>query len=163
MRKIPDEEIPAVGLTALKPPKAGIAAFCLLSGALFAAGLSVAEKKAVRREMIEMDIAARNLTSIVATGDKKMLEDSLERLIVWQIKDHPEHGKNFRSALGRWENQGALKFGKQIQTEANAMRSYVQAHGKFSAGDWARIETGLTKILAACRGCHDITRKEDKP
>lgn len=42
---------------------------------LFAAPLSVTEKKAVRREMIEMDIAVRNLTTIIATGDRKMLDD----------------------------------------------------------------------------------------
>ncbi len=130
---------------------------------LFAAGLSVAEKKAVRREMIEMDIAARNLTSIIATSEKKMLEDSLERLITWQIKDHPEHGKNFRSALSRWESKGALKYGKQVQTEANAMRSYAASRGKFTAADWTRIANGLNKILTACQGCHDLTRKENTP
>lgn len=140
-----------------------VAAILASPALLFAASLGVAEKKAVRREMIEMDIAVRNLTSIIATSEKKMVEDSLERLVVWQIKDHPEHGKNFRSVLGKWEAKGALKFGKQIQAEANAMRSYTQGRGKFAAADWARISTGLNKILGACQGCHDITRKDETP
>lgn len=130
---------------------------------IFAGALSVAEKKAVRREMIEMDVAVRNLTSIIATSEKKMLEDSLERLITWQIKDHPEHGKNFRSALARWETKGALKFGKQVQAEANALRSYTAGRGKFTPADWTRIHSGLSKILTACQGCHNITRKEENP
>ena len=143
--------------------RALVLAVFLPSALIFAAGLSVAEKKAVRREMIEMDIAVRNLTSIIATSEKKMLEDSLERLIVWQIKDHPEHGKNFRTALTRWESKGALKFGKQIQSEANALRNYTAGRGKFTAADWARMQNGLMKILGACQGCHDITRKDEHP
>jgi hypothetical protein len=143
--------------------RGSLAALLFAAPAVLYAALSVAEKKAVRREMIEMDIAVRNLTSTIATSEKKMLEDSLERLITWQIKDHPEHGKNFRSALGRWETKGALKFGKQIQAEANAMRNYTAGRGKFNSSDWARIGSGLNKILGACQGCHDITRKDEKP
>jgi hypothetical protein len=151
-----------VGLTLKARYFIGLAAALLaLTGAAFAAGLTSAEKKAVRREMIEMDVAVRNLTSIIATSDKKMLEDSLERLVVWQIKDHPEHGKGFRSALGKWETKGALKFGKQVQSEANALRSYTQGRGKFQPGDWARVESGFIKILKACQGCHELTRKDN--
>jgi cytochrome c553 len=161
VREAPDEKIPPLGLTPMRPQT--LLLTLLAPTLLFAVGLSVAEKKAVRREMIEMDIAVRNLTSIIATSEKKMLEDSLERLITWQIKDHPEHGKNFRSVLGRWEGKGALKYGKQIQTEANAMRSYTAGRSKFTTDDWTRINNGLTKILTACQGCHDLTRKDNNP
>lgn len=130
---------------------------------VMAGTLSIAEKKAVRREMIEMDIAVRNLTSIIATGDKKMISDSLDRLVQWQVKDHPEHGKTFASVLGRWEKQGVLKFGKQVQTEANTLRNFVAGQGgtTLSEAGWAKVSAGFTKILAACQGCHTVTLKEN--
>lgn len=112
--------------------------------------------------MIELDVALRNLTSIAATGDKKMLEDTLERLVAWQIKDHPEHGKAFKEVLANWEKNGAIKFGRSIHGEANAMRNYAAGRSKFSAPDWARIEQGTLKILTACRGCHEMAMKESK-
>lgn len=133
---------------------------------IMAAGtLTVAEKKAVRREMIEMDIAVRNLTSIIATGAKNgMIADSLDRLVLWRVKDHPEHGKNFASALGRWEKQGVLKFGKLLQQEASSLRNYVNAQGTtLSDAGWARVSSGLTRILSACQGCHAVTLKENQP
>lgn len=127
---------------------------------VFAAPLTVQEKKAVRREMIESDIALRNLASIIATSDRKMLDDTLTRLVTYQIKDHPELGKTFRTVVQRWEASGAAKFGTQIQREASAMRDYTNARAKFNADDWARISQGMIKIMASCRGCHDITRKD---
>lgn len=128
---------------------------------LCAASLSIAEKKAVRREMIELDIAVRNFASIIATADKKMLEDTLDRLVNWQIKDHPEHGKVFREVLTKWENSGVLKFGQKVHVEASAIKSYAQGRGKFSDADWARIDQGFLKILHACQGCHEMTYKKE--
>ena len=137
-------------------------ALFLLGGTwLFAAPLSVTEKKAVRREMIEMDIAVRNLTTIVATGERKMLDDSLQRLVGWQMKDNPELGKTLRNVITRWDQSGAGKYATQVQREAQALRSYVGGRGKFSAQDWARMTQGLGKILSSCQGCHEMTRKEN--
>ncbi len=137
-------------------------ALLLLSGTwLMAAPLTVPEKKAVRREMIEMDIAVRNLTTIIATGDRKMLDDSLQRLVGWQMKDNPELGKTLRSLIARWDQSGAGKYATQLQREAQALRAYTGGRGKFAAQDWARITQGLSKILTSCQGCHEITRKEN--
>ncbi|MFO1472317.1 MAG: hypothetical protein U1F27_14935 [Turneriella sp.] len=139
----------------------------LLTAALFcgtwlvAAPLTVTEKKAVRREMIEMDIAVRNLTTIVATGDRKMLDDSLQRLVGWQMKDNPELGKTLRNVIARWDQSGAGKFATQVQREAQAMRAYAGGRGKFNTQDWSRTTQGLGKILTSCQGCHEMTRKEN--
>lgn len=132
----------------------------LLPVALFAAGFSIPEKKAIRREMIEMDIAVRNLATIIATGDKKMLDDSLQRIVQWQMKDHPDLGKAFQSALAKWEKNGAIKYGRQVQKEASQLRGYVNARGKFSLDDWSHIQTSFAKILNSCRGCHEMSKKE---
>ena len=128
---------------------------------LIAAPLTVSEKKAVRREMIEMDIAVRNLTTIIATGDRKMLDDSLQRLVGWQMKDNPDLGKALRGVIARWDQSGAGRFATQVQREAQAMRSYVGGHGKFNPQDWNRMAQGLGKILNSCQGCHEMTRKEN--
>lgn len=137
-------------------------AVVLLCGTwLVAAPLSVTEKKAVRREMIEMDIAVRNLTTIIATGDRKMLDDSLQRLVGWQMKDNPELGKTLRSMIARWDQSGAGKYATQVQREAQTLRAYVGARGKFTAQDWTRMTQGLNKILTSCQGCHEMTRKEN--
>lgn len=131
------------------------------AGTLVAAPLTNGEKKAVRREMIEMDIATRNLTTIIATGDRKMLDDSLQRLVNWQAKDHPEVGKALRTVIARWEASGAGKYASQVQREAAAMRSYAGARGKFNSNDWQRMTQGLSKILLGCQGCHETTRKDN--
>jgi len=133
------------------------------SAPLVAASLSTPEKKAVRREMIELDIAVRNMTSIIATGERKMLDDTLERLVTWQIKDHPEHGKVFREVLKKWESSGAIKFGHKVHTEANQLRGFVASHAKFGEAEWSRVQQSFQKILSACQGCHDMTYKKETP
>ncbi|HRP69140.1 MAG TPA: hypothetical protein PLY93_06380 [Turneriella sp.] len=134
--------------------------FFILTSCLLAAALSTSERKAVLREMIEMDVAARNLTSIIATSDKKMLDDTLQRLVSWQIQSHPEHGKPFAKALAKWKDAGALRYGNDLQKEARALRAYANARGKFSVKDWEHTKDSFTKILTACQGCHSITKKE---
>lgn len=138
------------------------AIFCLIPLSLLFAELSQPQKKAARREMIELDVAVRNLTSIAATGDKKMLEDTLDRLIAWQMKDHPEHGKSFKEVLASWEKNGAIRFARSIHSEAHALRGFASGRGKFNGADWTRIDQGIIKILAACRGCHELAMKESK-
>jgi len=138
-----------------------LAAVLLCGTWLVAAPLTVTEKKAVRREMIEMDIAVRNLTTIIATGERKMLDDSLQRLVGWQMKDNPELGKTLRNVITRWDQSGAGKYATQVQREAQALRSYVGGRGKFSAQDWTRMTQGLGKILGSCQGCHEVIRKEN--
>lgn len=135
-------------------------AIMLAGTCLLAAALTANEKKAVRREMIEMDIAVRNLTTIIATGDRKMLDDSLQRLVGWQMKDHPELGKALRNTIAKWEQSGAGKYATQVQREAQAMRGYA-GRGKFNGQDWSRMTQGLSKILTSCQGCHEMTRKDN--
>jgi hypothetical protein len=121
-----------------------------------------AQQIAVRREMIEMDIAVRNLTSAISIGDRKVLDDVLQRLTVWQMKDHPEYGKAFREVLGKWENKNVIKYGRQIQTEAQTLRGYLSSRGKLAEADWARASQALGKILAACQSCHNTLQKDKK-
>lgn len=129
---------------------------------LLAAPLSVTEKKAVRREMIESDVAIRNLTSIIAIGERKMLDDSLQRLVAWQVKDHPEMGKPLRAVIARWQDSAAGKYATQIQREASSLRNYANGRGKFNSQDWTHMSQGLGRILLSCQGCHEITRKEQQ-
>ncbi|AFM13830.1 hypothetical protein [Turneriella parva] len=139
----------------------GFSAACavVLVTALVAAD---AQQIAVRREMIEMDISVRNLASAIAIGDRKVLDDVLQRLAAWQMKDHPEYGKAFREVLGKWENKNVIKFGRQVQTEAQNLRGYLSARGKLADADWARVNVGLGKILTSCQACHNTLQKEKK-
>lgn len=137
-------------------------------GAL-AAVLSIAalaadnRRKAIRREMIEMDIAVRNLTSTIAMADKKVLDDSLMRLASWQIKDHPDLGQAFRAVLSEWQGKGLVRYAAEIQKEAQSLRSFAATRpARLADADWARIGSGLNRILINCQNCHEAARKEPK-
>jgi len=129
------------------------------TGQLYAAD---AQQVAVRREMIEMDISVRNLTSAISIGDRKVLDDVLQRLATWQMKDHPTYGRAFREVLTKWESQNVIRYGRQIQTEAQNLRAYQSARGKFNEADWAKMSQGLGKILASCQSCHNTLQKDKK-
>ncbi len=135
-----------------------LAAVCCAAAAFAAGG----EQTAVRREMIEMDIAVRNFASAISIGDPKVLDEIFGRLTGWQMKDHPEYGQSFRQVLGKWESKNAIRFGRQIQAEALSLRGYASSRAKFSDADWARMRDGLGKILAGCTGCHNTMMKEKK-
>lgn len=131
----------------------------VLTVTLFAAD---GERAAVRREMIEMDIAVRNFASAISIGDRKVLDEIFGRLTSWQTKDHPDYGQSFRQVLSKWETKNAIRFGRQIQTEAQALRGYASSRIKFSEADWTRMRDGLGKILANCAGCHNTIMKDKK-
>ncbi|HNJ67213.1 MAG TPA: hypothetical protein PKW28_15040, partial [Turneriella sp.] len=110
---------------------------CLVGGAALAADT---RRKAIRREMIEMDIAVRNLTSTIAMADRKVLDDSLQRLVTWQIKDHPDLGAAFRQVLADWQSKNLSRYGTELQKEAQALRSFAAGRaGRLSDSDWAKI------------------------
>lgn len=119
-----------------------------------------AKKKAIRREMIEMDIAVRNLTSVIALGDRKLLDDSLSRLVAWQMKDHPDLGSAFREVLAGWQSRGLARYGSELQKEAHTLRSFAGQKSRMNDADWGRINTGFNKILMNCQNCHEAARKE---
>lgn len=133
--------------------------FMLLPAAAVLGGAD-AKKKAIRREMIEMDIAVRNLTSIIALGESKQLDDSLARLVAWQMKDHPDLGSAFREVLAGWQSRGLARYGSELQKEAHALRSFAAQRRRLSDADWSRINTGFHKILMNCQNCHEAARKE---
>ncbi|HNA77997.1 MAG TPA: hypothetical protein PKG67_06750 [Turneriella sp.] len=133
---------------------------CLVGGAALAADT---RRKAIRREMIEMDIAVRNLTSTIAMADRKVLDDSLQRLVTWQIKDHPDLGAAFRQVLADWQSKNLSRYGTELQKEAQALRSFAAGRaGRLSDSDWAKIGSGLNRILINCQNCHEAARKEPK-
>lgn len=134
------------------------------AGLLFVAALAADNRrKAIRREMIEMDIAVRNLTSTIAMADKKVLDDSLQRLVSWQIKDHPDLGQPFRAVLGEWQAKGLLRYASELQKEAQSLRSFAAGRpARLSDADWAKIGAGLKRILINCQNCHEAARKEPK-
>lgn len=113
--------------------------------------------------MIEMDIAVRNLTSTIAMADKKVLDDSLVRLASWQIKDHPDLGQAFRAVLSEWQGKGLVRYAAEVQKEAQSLRSFATARpARLADADWARIGSGLNRILINCQNCHEAVRKETK-
>jgi hypothetical protein len=120
------------------------------------------ERASIRREMIEMDIAVRNFASAISIGDRKVLDEIFGRLTSWQMKDHPEFGQSFRQVLSKWEAKNAIRFGRQIQTEAKALRGYASSRAKFSDTEWSRMRDGLGKILTGCAGCHNTIMKDKK-
>jgi len=132
---------------------------CFAIFLIFAATLSALdlnEKKAIRREMIELDIATRNLASIIAQGDRKSLDDSLSRLASWQINTHPELGKFFQNVLSQWETRGTLKYAVALHREAAGLRNFIGKKPRLSESDWNSVSAGLNKILSQCRNCHQL-------
>lgn len=113
--------------------------------------------------MIEMDIAVRNLNSIIAMGEHKALDDSLARLSSWQIKDHPELGAAFRQVLATWQAKRLLPFASTLQKEAQELRNFAAARPtRLSDKDWSYIAAGVNRILQQCRSCHEAASKEQK-
>jgi hypothetical protein len=130
----------------------GMAACLLCVAALTADN----RRKAIRREMIEMDIAVRNLASTIAMADRKVLDDSLARLASWQIKDHYELGEPFRAVLAEWQSKGLMRYALELQKEAQSLRRFAAGMPKQPTGvDWNKIGSGLTRILLNCQNCHE--------
>ncbi|GAB4431420.1 MAG: hypothetical protein OHK0011_14250 [Turneriella sp.] len=141
-----------------------IATLAFAAGLFCVAALTADNRrKAIRREMIEMDIAVRNLTSTIAMADNKVLDDSLQRLVNWQIKDHPDLGQPFRAVLAEWQGKGLMRYAGELQKEAQNLRSFIAGRPeRLSDADWARIGSGLSRILINCQKCHEAARKEPK-
>lgn len=113
--------------------------------------------------MIEMDIAVRNLSSIIAMAERKALDDAFLRLSTWQIKDHPELGAAFKQVLANWQARRLLPFAANLQKEAQELRSFAASRPvHFSDKDWSIIAAGLGRILQQCRNCHEAASKEQK-
>ncbi|MCX7634004.1 MAG: hypothetical protein N2Z22_11800 [Turneriella sp.] len=132
--------------------------YCL--SVLFLVSAAIAadlRRKAIRREMIEMDIAIRNLASTIAMAEHRLLDESLERLAVWQIQDHPELAAAFREVLADWRARGALQHAEKLQKEVVSLRSFVATRkSNFRAEDWQHLLEGYNRILLHCQACHSI-------
>lgn len=120
---------------------------------------SADEKKAIRREMIEMDIAVRNIGSLISLGSKAPLAENFSSLQKWHTLEHPVHKVGIASVKKKWSATGVLKYKNQIQSTAGTLREYVLGMGK--KPEWEKVSKGFTNILANCRGCHQSLMKKD--
>ncbi len=118
------------------------------------------KKKAIRREMVEMDVATRNIASILSLRAQSKLDDSLQRLASWQMKTHPELGKPFASVLTSWEKKGVLVFGQALQKEVAGLRRFAGQRKKLDEKDWDKVNQSFVKIIKNCQGCHQALKKD---
>lgn len=114
------------------------------------------ERKAIRREMIEADIAVRTIGSLLAMGQYKEIERQFMLLSRYQIGKHPELKGALDSAAGKWRSAGLEKHFTTLQKIAADARNEVK--GK-SAGNfpWSKTENSYLSIVRECRACHDAT------
>lgn len=122
---------------------------------LFAKGrslsLSASETKAIRREMVDMDIQLRSLASHIALGYSASARRSAMALSNWQTRNHPELKNAWKKIVKKFRKDGALKYGLAVQKHSKKIISRIR---RGSWQPWNAIENDFKKIAQSCRGCH---------
>ncbi|MCS6983543.1 MAG: hypothetical protein NZM25_00250 [Leptospiraceae bacterium] len=120
--------------------------------------LPATEKVAVRREMIEKDIAIRNLASIIALGAEKELMYQLSQLSEYQMLSHPQLREPFERVLAQWKKKGVEKYFTSLQKTAQNLKALLASQDKSKL--WEKMAEGYQAILADCRFCHETLQVE---
>jgi len=115
------------------------------------------EKKAVRIEMIEMDITIRTIVSMISLNKPDRLEVQFSKLAKLHLEDSVYHKKSISAAVNKWKQTGLIKYIDAIQTEASAISGYLAkqiADEAKNTMDWELVYQANKKILENCRACH---------
>lgn len=114
------------------------------------------EKKAIRREMIESDIAIRTLASLISVGQYKEIEQQFISLSRYQIANHPDLKGPFNLVVKKWQNAGIEKYAQVQHKVAGDARSLVK-NKVAQTIPWTKVQSAFNDILQSCRDCHEAT------
>lgn len=119
-------------------------------------GLSAEETKALRREMVEMDLAVRNLSSVLSMGYRITLRRNLQYLSKLQTLNNHKYQTTMKSVIKKLKAKNVYGDIEAIQNEANNLLQYLNKYQN-SNRHWDRVNSGYTRILDRCRACHEKT------
>lgn len=115
------------------------------------------EARAVRVEMIEMDIAVRTLASMISLNKTDRLEVIFRRLGELQMTGSVYHKNGISGAVKKWKTSGLMKHVDTIQSESAAMVEYLNGWNtgeKKQEVNWNEVHNANRKILENCQECH---------
>jgi|GEM_PF-3272176 len=115
------------------------------------------EKKALRVEMIEMDITIRTISSMISLNKPDRLELLFKRLSELQTSSSEYHKKGIAGVVKKWKNNGLVKYLEAIQKESSEIAEKLHVAntgGKKEETPWRTLLETQTRILENCQGCH---------
>lgn len=116
--------------------------------------LSQKELIALRREMVEMDIAARNISSVISMGYRVTLTRNLRYLTKLQTLQNHRYKESMGSAIVKMKKQKVYIHFEKIQLEAENLLQYLRHDPQ---DRWERVHSSYARILDQCRYCHEKT------
>jgi len=115
------------------------------------------EKKALRVEMIEMDITIRTIASMISLNNSDRLEALFLRLKTLQTADSVYYKTAIAATIKKWKKKGLLEDLLKIQSESNTILDYLKEVSDSKNKDeiqWNIIYQANQKILESCQNCH---------
>ena len=122
----------------------------------FSLRFSFQERKALFKEMVEMDISIRSISSLLSLGDQENIGNYFSRLSQFQMIEDSWYGKYFRSSLRKIQMKGLFPYWRRIQKISKETEEYIVDSLREGKNlDWGRIEKSYQKIIQNCRACHE--------
>lgn len=124
--------------------------------------LSYNEKKALKREMVEMDISIREFASAMALNHPQVASRRFQKLSSFQIAISPYYKKIFPSLAKKLQDQNLYNRFHQLHHEAkkayNATKKYQQCDSECRN----LFHLHYKKVLFHCSSCHSkVIMKND--
>ena len=114
-----------------------------------------AEERALKYEIIELDIGIRNAASMISTGNTRQLINSLVTLRAFQTANSIRHRESFSALVKKLEAADLLPHFQAIHREAQELQAYLlNENKKGRAIDWSNVERSFNKVLTGCRNIH---------
>ncbi|RME91615.1 MAG: hypothetical protein D6767_04940 [Candidatus Hydrogenedentota bacterium] len=140
----------------------GLFLLCLATSWILANSiqLRLTEKEyiALRREMIEMDLAYRNLASAIAISFPNESKRLLESLSEYKITEHVHHKKAAKTLLRKLKRNNLKKYFENIHKIAKKAAEKAEKIAQNKLSNWQPVENALIKIASQCRQCHEKTK-----
>ena len=113
------------------------------------------EKKAFRREMVELDVQIRNLSSAISLGYVHAMQAALIRLSTSRTSVIPRYKKAMRSVHAKLKKNLYYIYLENIRSEAKGLREIVDDNlRKNKKMHWGDVTKRHQTIIKNCRLCH---------
>jgi len=144
----------------------------LFCGALFAGDqkpenkikvkLNKSEKRVFFEEMVAMDVAVRNIASMLALNDYFHMKLSFIELSVYKNSESPYNKSNLNKVIGKLKAKKFSLFMENIQKESVSAIQFIDTELKPEAETNNQILVEkFEAILKNCQGCHSVMAVTD--
>ena len=125
--------------------------------------LTEQEFRALRREMVEMDLNLRNLVSAMSMNFALETAGKFEQLESFQITQMPNYKDAAISLINKIKINNLINYFSDIHKEAEKARKMAKkTHRNKTSANWKIIHESFSRIIESCRGCHDQLEVEWK-